>query len=472
MSEALTQTIDPADDTALREDLRAARARLEALVGELRTADAEFERLQTDRERYRALEAACDALEALDTMEAGELFWSGLIPSPSPGDRSEDHLRRARGRVSEYEKQLLEAEDRRYAILEEIELQELSTDRIAGDILDVEREAALRETEWVVEREDAPIHRGPSTMPWIRGGEDDRRFRKTLGICLSLALLLGWLLPLIDIPIPERWQILEEQDRLTRLIREELPAPPPPVVEPQTLTAESEPEPTEPAAETPEAVEELVAESAPAAEPAPKPSAASKGILAFREKFTGLTETDAVDRLGANARIANPGHVAEGLPQRSMVTSKASSSSGGINIAALSRDTGGTGQTLSGVAVTRATSTIGTGSGSDRPLSGGGPGLGRTDEEIQIVFDRHKAALYRLYNRELRKDPTLKGQIVLRLTIEPDGSVSLCEVKSSNMKVPKLGDQVARRVKTFDFGAKDGIPAVTIVYPIDFLPAT
>ena len=27
-------------------------------------------------------------------------------------------------------------------------------------------------------------------------------------------------------------------------------------------------------------------------------------------------------------------------------------------------------------------------------------------------------------------------------------------------------------VKTFDFGAKDGIPAVTFVYPIDFLPAT
>ena len=41
---------------------------------------------------------------------------------------------------------------------------------------------------------------------------------------------------------------------------------------------------------------------------------------------------------------------------------------------------------------------------------------GRTDEEIQIVFDRYKAALYRLYNRELRKDPTLRGQIDAQLT--------------------------------------------------------
>ena len=64
---------------------------------------------------------------------------------------------------------------------------------------------------------------------------------------------------------------------------------------------------------------------------------------------------------------------------------------------------------------------------------------GRTDEEIQIVFDRYKAALYRLYNRELRKDPTLRGQLVLRLTIEPDGSVSLCQLQSSDMDAPAAG---------------------------------
>ena len=98
--------------------------------------------------------------------------------------------------------------------------------------------------------------------------------------------------------------------------------------------------------------------------------------------------------------------------------------------------------------------------------------MSRTDEEIQIVFDRHKAALYRIYNRELRRDPTLRGQLVLRMTIEPDGSVSLCEVQSSDMRAPKLSAQVVGRVKTFDFGAKDEIPAITILYPIDFLPAT
>ena len=87
------------------------------------------------------------------------------------------------------------------------------------------------------------------------------------------------------------------------------------------------------------------------------------------------------------------------------------------------------------------------------------------------MFDRHKAALYRLYNRELRRDPTLKGQMVLRMKIEPDGSVSLCEIQSTDMNAPTLVSQVVGRVKTFDFGAKEGVPTVAILYPIDFLPA-
>ena len=40
------------------------------------------------------------------------------------------------------------------------------------------------------------------------------------------------------------------------------------------------------------------------------------------------------------------------------------------------------------------------------------------------------------------------------------------------MDAPALSAQVAARVKSFDFGAKEGVLAVAILYPIDFLPAT
>jgi len=222
-------------------------------------------------------------------------------------------------------------------------------------------------------------------------------------------------------------------------------------------------------------------------EPTPESKVGKAGILALKEKFASLAEDTAVVPLGADAR-----HVAAddvGRPSsRSLLTSNTPGSSGGINVASLSRSVGGGGggggngvggvggrgtggDGFGGVGVRRAVSSIAPITGADRPKARGGPGPARTDEEIQIVFDRYKASFYRLYNRELRNNPALKGQMVLRLTIEPDGGVSMCALQSTDMDAPDLATQVVSRVRTINFGAKDGVPAVTIVYPIDFLPA-
>jgi hypothetical protein len=223
-----------------------------------------------------------------------------------------------------------------------------------------------------------------------------------------------------------------------------------------------------------------------------KPKVGNVGILAFKEKFASLAQDTVVAPLGADARHVAADEV--GRPSaRSLLTSNTPGSSGGINLASLSRSVGGggggggggngsggvggrgTGAGGSGGGIGggtgRVVSTISPITGADRPKARGGPGPARTDEEIQIVFDRYKASFYRLYNRELRNNPALKGQMVLRLTIEPDGSVSMCALQSTDMDAPDLATQVVGRVKTINFGAKDGVPAVTIVYPIDFLPA-
>jgi hypothetical protein len=203
------------------------------------------------------------------------------------------------------------------------------------------------------------------------------------------------------------------------------------------------------------------------------------GILAFKDQFASLTTDQVAPRLGADARYgaADDGGKSS---SNSLLTTSTPGSSGGINVASLNHSVGGggggggsgIGHGGAGVSIGRATSPIAAiGGGADRPKARGGPGPARTDEEIQIVFDRYKASFYRLYNRELRNNPALKGQMVLRLTIEPDGSVSMCVLQKSDMDAPDLGAQVVDRVKTINFGAKEGVQAVTIVYPIDFLPA-
>jgi uncharacterized membrane protein YgcG len=239
------------------------------------------------------------------------------------------------------------------------------------------------------------------------------------------------------------------------------------------------------------------AELPPGPEVGPPVEAKSKvgnaGILALKDKIASLAQDNVVVPLGADARHVAADEV--GRPSaRSLLTSNTPGSSGGINVASLSRSVGGGGGGggggnggggvsgrgtgaggggaggIGGVGVGRAVSPIAPITGTDRPKARGGPGPARTDEEIQIVFDRYKASFYRLYNRELRNNPALKGQMVLRLTIEPDGSVSMCALQSTDMDAPDLATQVVGRVKTINFGAKD-VPAVTIVYPIDFLPA-
>ena len=46
-----------------------------------------------------------------------------------------------------------------------------------------------------------------------------------------------------------------------------------------------------------------------------------------------------------------------------------------------------------------------------------------------------------------------------------------CVMHSSDMNAPMLAEQVVERVIGFDFGAKEDVAAVTIIYPIGFLPA-
>ena len=197
------------------------------------------------------------------------------------------------------------------------------------------------------------------------------------------------------------------------------------------------------------------------------PFRASEAVRLIQEVAWALTLAHAK---GIVHRDVKPDNILiDKATERAMVTVQGAGSSGGINLAAISRDiVGGDVDLVEGVRLTRVESAIDGGGPDDRPRSSGAV-AGRTDEEIQIVFDRYKAALYRLYNRELRKDPTLQGQMVLRLTIEPDGSVSLCGLQSSDIEAPELEQRVVSSVTGFRFGAKD-VPTITILYPIDFLP--
>jgi len=458
------------EEQLLREQVEQSERELNGLESELREVDSELEQLAQRNHQFDVLADVCRSLEELDGIGATHLFWD----EHSGPDNPTEHLRNARRKINEFGEEVALVEERRDAILQKVGRQNDVLDYLHYDLQDaIEREEA-RKNEWLVEREADELPHRSQVMPWSRGCEEDQRFRKSLGTSLAASLVVAFLVSTIALPIMERSKVNELPERVAKLVRQERALPPPPVAEP-TIPEEEPPEPD------PEVAEEQPPEELPESLKEPKLASAeqtdskeqvkSKGILAFRDSFASRANLRPTAKLGSQARVRRAGEDAVGRPERLMVASLAPGSSGGINLSDISRDVGGGGgDGIEGVQLTRVASSIGGGDGPARPLSGGAM-AGRTDEEIQIVFDRYKAALYRLYNRELRKDPTLRGQLVLRLTIEPDGSVSLCQLHSSDMDAPTLAQQVVERVQSFDFGAKEDIVAMTIIYPIDFLPA-
>jgi len=460
------------DEGSLRRQINDAQLRLGKLEADLQSVQAELDAFGNQRETYDLLEQIIGSLEQLDAIGVANLFWGDAAEG-----RTEQHAKEVRARSESFLGRIGEIERRRDGVLAEVRRNEDLLDLLEGDLEELLLIEEERQQEWEIERELVEPERDV-VMPWSGTPDEQRRIRKSLSINLLIALVLGAVIPLIELPIPDFDLIPEVPERFANLIERELPPPPPPV----EATPEPEPapvdeiEPEEPllVEELPEEVpEEVAVQEAPIVEEqaAPEQEVRSAGILAFREAIGNVDRREPA-QLGAQARFNDAGESEVGRTERAMVTSQAPGSSGGINLSSLSRDVGGGGggEGLSGVQVTRVASSIGVSGSGDRPLAGGAV-AGRTDEEIQIVFDRYKSVLYRSYNRELRNDPTLRGQVVLRLTIEPDGSVSFCEVERSDMGAPTLEQEIVDRVLGFNFGAKEGITAITILYPIDFLPA-
>ena len=113
----------------------------------------------------------------------------------------------------------------------------------------------------------------------------------------------------------------------------------------------------------------------------------------------------------------------------------------------------------------------GGGGGAGGSLQRGGSGkASRSIEEIKLVFERNKGAIYAIYNRALREDPALQGKVVLELKIAPSGEVLDVRIASSELHAAELEGKLLARIRQFDFGSKD-VEQIVVTWPVDFLPS-
>jgi outer membrane biosynthesis protein TonB len=454
----------------LNAQIEQTRGKLRELESEMRAVEAELEALNVERQRFDTLRDACNLLDRLDELEAGQLFWGEMPEIKDPAG----HIGRMRSHISRFDEKINVILGNQVNLKAQFNQRLDELEYLHDEIHDAHARDERREEEYAIEREVSPVPHHLSFMPWSYDDENDRRYRRTLLVSLLLSMLFGTIAHLVTVPVQVRPAVVEIPERLAMMVRQEHKKPEP-VMKPKEHIKEEKKQ-TEKTKEKP--TQERPKE-APAQPVVAHKKVESTGVLAFKDSFKDLMQETQSPRLGSEARLSNPATSTAGhaVSSRSMVAMQAGAgSSGGISNSAFSRNVGrGGGNSArigrAGGGFSHVKDTIaGLGGKGARPLSSGAR-PSRTDEEIQLLFDRYKAALYRIYNTALREDPTLRGKMVLRISIEPSGVVSACSVESCNMNAPDFIAQIVARVRKFNFGPKDGVPKTTILYPIDFLPA-
>ncbi|HVN41961.1 MAG TPA: AgmX/PglI C-terminal domain-containing protein [Steroidobacteraceae bacterium] len=293
-------------------------------------------------------------------------------------------------------------------------------------------------------------------LPWTASRAEERRFRWIVACTLGLLLAAG--IVIHEMPVRERPNTLQPAvpERIVDFILQQ-PKPPPPKVQP--------PKPKD--VELPKVqARNPVPQVRPQVDA--RKRAASSGLLAQSAELEELRDMD-VDR-NPTAKPNNAGIGDKTRVDRFILTQKSGEGSGGIAVASASHGFGGGSSGLKGNSTASVGSSVEALSGPQAKRYGSGGKAGRSREEIELVFDRNKSAIYALYSRALRDNPSLQGKVVLEVTIAPSGEVTDCHVVSSDLHDPDLERKLVTRVKMFRFEAKD-VATMTTTKPIEFFPA-
>jgi hypothetical protein len=301
-------------------------------------------------------------------------------------------------------------------------------------------------------------------LPWEATLREDERFRKILKRVLLLFLLFALVFPWLPLPHIEREEVERVPPALAKVIlQQKVPAPAP---QPKLKPVQKE-----------KPAEKSASPAKPKRTERARKKVASMGVAAFSKQLKSLRSSLDVAKL--QARNTNISTGAAARTTRSVLgRDSANKTSGGISASSISSN--GSGTQLAGRNGVTVSSPSGYGDGDG---DGGGTGVGgagggkhgssvaggRDMESIRRVFEQHKGAIYAIYNRALRSDPEIRGKYVFHIVIEPDGSISLIELVSSELGNSRLENKLLVRIRGINFGPDD-VVATPVNYKFDFLP--
>jgi TonB family protein len=287
-------------------------------------------------------------------------------------------------------------------------------------------------------------------LPWSPSEETERRFRvilRNLGIAATIVAIVLFFLP-HTVRVTNTDSLPE---RVVQLVIQPPPPPPPP----------PPPKPEKP-------LEKVPVTKAPPVPVDPRIKASKSGLLASMDDLAALRDQIDLDKFAKNQKnTTDPGDVS--TVTRSLITSKAGGTSGGISAPTSSGLASGSGS-LRGIYTTQVKDpNLGAG-GQAATRAGGSGKASRSADEIALVFTKNKGAIDAMYARALRDNPALQGKVVIELTIAPSGDITAAKIISTELNDPEFENKLLARIRLFKFEAKD-VAALTATKPIDFFPA-
>ena len=289
-------------------------------------------------------------------------------------------------------------------------------------------------------------------FPWS-STRNDERFKRLAKWVLTVFIVVGLIIPWLPSPEAEKKQLKQVSPRLAKLITQKRlqksKIPKAKSVKKKTIKKKAK--------------KKIIKKKQVKA----KKKAQKSGLMAMSNDIQDLQSMFNLSSLSKSKPLKNSTNKAKVAKSSSVISNKAKRSSGGIDTSKLSRTTGNTG--LTARKGSKVSSNLGNSTANIPRRTRSGRNT-RAIEELTLVFDRYKGALQNIYQRALRKDPTLQGKVVFELTINSAGKVVKCKIISSELGSKSLERRLVSRVKSFRFSAKN-VATVTVTMPIDLLPS-
>ncbi len=297
-------------------------------------------------------------------------------------------------------------------------------------------------------------------LPWTDIASERRFFRVVLATVVSVFIFLGVLIPQYKLAPVDREQEEALPPQLARIIKKRSLEKPKPIVAPKPVPEKPKPiekaevkaqpkitdKPLPSIRKTEKKTESKLTKSPEAIKQA-REVAKKSGLLALQSEMQALT-----DQVTSNAFVASgdSSRSAETSAKRVETISRESATKGsGASaqqaVALATQERALLAQQGSQLQETQDEAALAIAESQPRV---------RKSSEVQAVIENLRSSFNLLYNRALRNDPFLEGELVLEVTVSPDGSVRDCKVVSSSLSDDNLVNKIVSRMRLASFGAK------------------